>query len=47
MLDYVLPAVGEFMRVGLGGDLITVRGNCRSLCGGEQGGNAKKAGWRS
>ena len=47
VLDYVWPAVGEFLRVGLGGDLITVLGNCRSLCGGEQGGNAKKAGWRS
>lgn len=32
MLDYVWPAVGAFLRVGLGGDLITVLGNCRSLC---------------
>lgn len=34
MLDYVWPAVDAFLRVGLGGDLITVLPNCRSVCRG-------------
>lgn len=32
MLDYVWPAVDAFLRVGLGGDLVTVLPNCRSVC---------------
>lgn len=32
VLDYVWPAVDAFLRVGLGGDLVTVLPNCRSVC---------------
>lgn len=32
VLDYVWPAVDAFLRVGVGGDLITVLPNCRSVC---------------
>lgn len=32
MLDYVWPAVDAFLRVEMGGDLITVLPNCRSVC---------------
>lgn len=45
MLGYVWPAVGAFLRMGLGGDPITVPPNCRSVCMGVTG-SGKKARWR-